>query len=263
MTKSKSKFVSILPVIFLFLLLTACSSATSGNDSKDTIESLANNDTDTKETESKEKTEEELLEYEYEPERTFYTKVYELGELMPDDANAETYEAMETVISNEYRKILQEKYNQGFYFSLEGRFDEVTENSEPALTGNITMYLPDDTETQTLEVGTENFDFAAAREKYEQENERQIAQLQKELEEEIARQEQSTNINSYEDAVQILKEELGDTDDAIYPHIFTDLGFVEDTRSYYYINVRQQGEEKSMAIGRVRVYIDNAEIVWE
>jgi len=122
--------------------------------------------------------------------------------------------------------------DQGYYFSLEGRFDE-TDNSEPPLTGNIIMYLNNDTEKEILTIGTENFDFTTAREKFEQENERQ------------------------------LKNELGDTDDTQYPHIFTDLGYTEDSRPYYYIDVRQQGDEMSMAVGRVRVYPDNGEIVWE
>lgn len=248
----------LITIVLICLLLSSCSPTTSNDDSENSYLTQPNNETELEDTEV-----EELSEYEYNPERTFYTKVLELGELMPDDANAETYEAMETVISNKYRKILQDKYDQGYYFSLEGRHAETDDNSNPPFTGNIIMYLNNDTKKEILTIGIENFDFTTAREKFEQENERQRAKLQTELEEALTSQNQSTNINSYEDAIQVLKNELGDADDTEYPHIFTDLGFVEDSRPYYYIDVRQQGDEMSMAVGRVRVYSDNGEIIWE
>jgi len=261
----KNKFIGTIIIISLCFFL-ACSPEASNSDSTEIHESKTNSNTEVPETiieETVNETEEELLEYEYDPTRTFFTKVLDIGELMPDDANAATYEAMEIVTSNKYRKILQEKYNQGYYFSLEGRFDESDDPENPPLTGNIIMHSMDFSETQILEVGIENFDFVTAREKFTQENERQSTQLHEELRLELAEQEQSTSINSYEDALQILKKELGVTDDANDLYIFTDLGFIEDSRSYYYINIRQQGEEKSMFIGRVRVYTNNAEILWE
>lgn len=198
--------------------------------------------------ETEESNEGELITYQYDPGRPLLILVEGTDEILVADGNYHTTIAMESVTDNEYRKQLQEKYDDGYVLAV-----QQVEN-EP--TGFIELKQYNE-ETELLEVGKENIDIELGKQKADQMSD----SLRKELSSQIVKVKKSkTNkqIEQFDEAVVKAKELMGiaENDDS---YLFYDFGLKNDGREYYNIIVRQSGSDSDENVAEIKVYSDNGQ----
>lgn len=240
---------TIVPVLVFLAILTGCdndqtSDSESSNDNQSSS-SLVESETSTTSSDFEVESNPDLLTYKYDSERPIWILVPEANELMRADGNYATMVVMESVINNDYRQELQNKYDEGYAFWLEKEND--------VHTGNIEMNKPEH-ETEILAVGLDNLDYEMGKEAVDK-----LANQQKEeLEAQLVPEENSGNaeVNNYDEAVAKIQEDNNQYLDT-ETYTFYDFGPQNDGRDYFEIMIRNnQTAEEVYA----RVYGDNGEV---